>query len=667
MTVLSLLLAAVLAAAPASFDVVPDGPGPQRTEVTAALLAASARGDLADLRLRDRAGREVPYLLVPPPAAAPRREAVARIRPTPVRPRRESGAELDLGAPKDVAGVRLDVPAPASFLRALRVEGSVDGTRWTTLAADASVYVLAPEGAAAGLAQAVRNEEVRFAPARARFLRVVFDDRRAPPLPPLRGAEVVLAAAGAAPQGPRVPLEVARREGEPGVSRFALVLPGPHLPVQAVELDVDAAHLFRAARVEEPRLDAGRLVPHLLGEGRLVRAERDGVSVAALAIPVAAPEARELELAVEDGDGAPLALRAAAAVLAPLPWIYWESLDGAPLTATVGDATLAAPRYDLEALRGALSAPASPRARGLRAAPVQGRAAAPPRAAPAADLRATEAGAPGARIDPAVFRVRRAVAAAEPGLAAVRLDAAALAASPGLADVRLATADGRQVPYLLEERPEPLRVALAPSAPVSGSAAARPGATVRALPLPFGAAPSSRLILETDVRVFSRAVRVYAGGAEDPRLERRPVAEATWAHADPSRPAPALSVVLPAVRAERLLVAVDDGDNAPLPIASAALLLPAVRLRFFHPGAELALLQGADGLAAPRYDLALLGPALRAAPAREVALAAPPPARALDRLTARGGFLVALGAAVIALLALVVRLVRSEASSPHGR
>ncbi|HEX9306416.1 MAG TPA: hypothetical protein VF894_02920, partial [Anaeromyxobacter sp.] len=70
----------------------------------------------------------------------------------------------------------------------------------------------------------------------------------------------------------------------------------------------------------------------------------------------------------------------------------------------------------------------------------------------------------------------------------------------------------------------------------------------------------------------------------------------------------------------------------------------------------LRLLHGASGLSAPRYDLALLAPRLRAAPVREVALGPAPSAR--RRLPgARTVFWIVLGSAVVGLLALVGRLV----------
>src|SRR6185369_10488919 len=96
-----------------------------------------------------------------------------------------------------------------------------------------------------------------------------------------------------------------------------------------------------------------------------------------------------------------------------------------------------------------------------------------------------------------------------------------------------------------------------------------------------------------------------------------------WRHADPELPAPALSMELPTLRVGELSLVIDEGDNAPLPLHDATLLLPAYRLRFFRDGhTPLTLLYGRSDLGMPRYDLALLAPRLLGAPAQDVAASA---------------------------------------------
>jgi len=171
--------------------------------------------------------------------------------------------------------------------------------------------------------------------------------------------------------------------------------------------------------------------------------------------------------------------------------------------------------------------------------------------------------------------------------------------------------------------------------------------------------------------LFERDVRVYAaeGGGPD-RAAPWLLASASWRHADPARAAPPLVVPLPAVGHRRLLVAIEDGDNAPLPLAAARLLLPSWRLRFFHPGPALELLYGAPGMDAPRYDLALLAPRLRTAPARELELGPPPagPAAAErdEATTGRIVFIAVLAAAVVALLLFLARLLRRGDGAPQA-
>lgn len=636
MRLASLLLLAALPALAAETgrEVLPAGRGPQRLELDAAALSASARADLGDLRLADAAGREVPYLLVQP-VTSEGRWLEARLQRTPST-RKESGFEADLGAVRTVERLRVD-GLREPFLKRFRLEGSGDRTRWTVLVPDGTLFSL-PE-------EELRRLSVEFTRGEYRYLRLTWDDRSS--------AVVGLPRAVAAFQPVRspptpapllVPLAVERRAAEPGVSRFALRLPGPRLPIRAVLVEVPGDRVHRPARVTEARLVDGQLAPVQLGKGLLRRVTRDGAPAEALRIGLDQPEELELELTVEDGDNPPLQLAGVRAELAPVPWLYFESPDGGTLTLRAGDPDRPAPRYDLEAARESLA--------GARPAVARLGPAAPPTPAPPAPSIESS----GAAIDPKPFRYARRVAEAPPGLAALALDAAVVGRTRDLADLRLAGPDGRQVPYLLEARDAPLLIELPPAVPAPPAAATR-GQTTWAVTLPEPALPASRLLLSTGSRLFERQVRV---------LEDRPAAEggprllvtAPWRHADPERAAPPLTVQLPAVVSAHLLIRVDDGDNAPLPLAAPKLLLPGWRLRFVHPGPALTLLFGADGVAAPRYDLALLAPRLRAAPAREVALgpAAPAAGPSLWRPSVVAWGALVIG--VVAMLGLLARLIR---------
>ena len=112
-----------------------------------------------------------------------------------------------------------------------------------------------------------------------------------------------------------------------------------------------------------------------------------------------------------------------------------------------------------------------------------------------------------------------------------------------------------------------------------------------------------------------------------------------------------------------LLLIVEEGDNAPLPITAARLLLPSYRLRFFHPGTTaVRVAYGRGDLQPPQYDLALLAPRVMGASAQEVSAAAStaaPPSTS-SAIASPRTFWVVLSGAVLVLLALIVRLIRGQ-------
>ena len=638
--------------------VTPGAPGPNRLPVDGALLAGSeARTGSAllhDLRLFAADGREVPYLLVAPVEKEPA-WVRASLLPIP-ETKSASGFEADLGALRRIDRLRVS-GLSAPFLKRLRLEGSGDRARWTVLVTEGTLFDLPEEGLA--------RTEVAFPEGEHRFLRLVWNDARSGrvPLPPL--VEARLSGTGGRPEPLREPVEFENRESEPGRSRLRLKLAAAGLPIAAIEVGVASGNVLRDARILESRLSGGRLVPFELGASTLRRAEREGAAAAEMTIRLALrPAEAELELVIEDAGNPPLEVTSITALFEGLPWIYFESPDGSPLTARFGADRLPAPRYDLEALRPAVMRGAGPSPSSASWGDRR------PVAAVAGPV-ATSAGAPsGSALDLAGFRVSRPVPQGPAGLTALRLDAAVLAVSPHLSDVRIATADGRQVPYLLETLGEPLVLKLpVPQGAKDPRPRSGPGEAGRLsfhrIELPFERLPSSRLELVSTARVFTRRVGVLRerlGGRPETAGTFAEVAWGAWESADPERKAPALLIELPAGEGRELFVSIDDGDNAPVPLVRASLLLPAHRLRFVRQeGVSLSLVYGQAGLAPPRYDLELLAPRLLGAPAIESTLSpvAPetvePEKKAGPKL-----FWAALVGAVVALLVLVARLLRRD-------
>jgi hypothetical protein len=280
--------------------------------------------------------------------------------------------------------------------------------------------------------------------------------------------------------------------------------------------------------------------------------------------------------------------------------------------------------------------------------------------------------AAGADIDPAAFRFQRSLPEGPAGLVALTLDAAILARSRGpserFADVRIVDAGGKQVPYIIERREEPLTLdldlkAYEPKARELGSATG-PRRSAYSVKLPYANLPSVRLVLETSARVFQR--RVQAGVERPPDRRRRDTwfevkAASTWQHADEATAPPALALAIGSGIEGELVIVVDEGDNRPLPITAARALLPSYRLRFYQPAGPLRVVYGRDDLAAPQYDLALLAPQVMGAHAREIAASPSDPSSGTPaaQLLSPRAFWIGLGCAVLVLLAIIAKLVRS--------
>ena len=628
------LLAAVVLASRFERTITPGAKGPNRLDVDVALLAGAKPRDFGDLRLRDAGGNEVPYLLIEPPAKTPEWKSAA-ILPI-ASTKTTSGFEADLGAPADVDRIEIaGIAAP--FLKRLRVEGSGDRARWTVLADDATIFDLPDEK--------LRNLEVPFEHGESRYLRVTWNDRASARVRSVGSVRARVHDSGAAPPVINVPVAFGARPSERGKSRYRLTLPGPHLPVAAIELQVSNPNVDRAASVFEPRLAGNTVGPVQLGTSTLRRAERDGAVAADTAVPISDPEGPDLDLVVDNGNNPPLSIERIVARLAPQPWIYFESADGAPLTATYGDASLQAPRYDLEASRRGIASMQTAKASWSSAAMVA--------RAPAGVAAMPITGAPLERKN---FRYARTLGAMPRGLTSLVLDAHALAHSAALDDVRLTDTRGNQIPYLVERRESPLSIRLA----VPRREAAGANRSLYRLALPYDSLPAgTQLVIRTDARVFDRGVVLRKPADESHGRDAEVLERTTWRSSDPESDPPPLAFTVSLRGARSLELEIDEGDNAPLPIVSAELLLPSYALRFLSPGTPLTLLYGNPAAPPPRYDLVLLAPRLFGESAHEVMLASSAPAETGGAASPeRKIFWVVIAGAAVVLLLTLTRLLR---------
>lgn len=230
--------------------------------------------------------------------------------------------------------------------------------------------------------------------------------------------------------------------------------------------------------------------------------------------------------------------------------------------------------------------------------------------------------------------------------------------------MRIVDRAGRQVPYLVERRDEPLPIDLTihPDTSPAGDPATPGRRSVYRLALPYAGLPEGRLVLDTSARVFQRQVQVAIERPVDRRSRGRRMdatAATWWTHANQETAPQPLVLSLSRLDADALVMTIDEGDNAVLPVTRARLLLPSYRLRFYRPdAAPLRLVYGRDDLDAPNYDLALLAPQVMGAEAHETA-AAPPDAPSVPGATfiSPRVFWAFLAGSVLVLLALVARLI----------
>ncbi|HEX2452452.1 MAG TPA: DUF3999 family protein [Vicinamibacterales bacterium] len=639
------------------------GRGPQRLAIDTTLLEgakpfriayygdrAFAEGGLADLRLFDAQGSPVPHLLVYPPRQP---TWISGTLLSVAQTKKTSGFEVDLHRADDIDTIRIE-GLPAPFLKRLTLEGSGDRAHWTMLAAEGTLFDLPDDK--------LRQTEMHFTRGAYRYLRVTWDDTNSGRVPLPRAAFARQVAGPAPPPVPSAALTIERRPSEPGRSRYRIRLAASRLPIVALELDVEGTYVFRPAVVSESRLSGSEAIPAQLGNATLIRVVRDGAAAQALRIRIEAPLEPELELLVEDGSNPPLDLKGVSAIFAELPWIYFEAPEG-PVTARFGDRNAQPPRYDLEAARESIDVATLKEASWEPVHPV-----APDAGAPAPAMPET-----GAQIDLTAFRQVREIADKSAGLVALPLDAAVLSHSRGpvtrFADVRVVDRASRQVPYLLERRDEPLSIDVTIAPASKEQTAALPAArgvnrSVYALTLPYPNLPPGSLVVETTARVFQRNVEL--GVLRPPDRQRRDswfdgLAANPWRHADQQTAAQPLTLRVPSVNATELLLIVDEGDNAPLPLGSVRLLLPSYRLRFFHPAdADLRIAYGRDDLAPPQYDLTLLAAQIMGESAREISTGPERSGATTEApLVSPPFFWGFLGVAVVALVALIVRLVKA--------
>lgn len=554
-----------------------------RVNVTPETLNA-ARPDLADVRIADSAGREVPYLIDRP---MPRRESA--LRSQELRTALEATATritLTTGTKSVLKGVTFETPAGVEFIKAVGVEGSHDGATWVQLATDKPIFKMA-SGAA--------NPRVSFSEGVWEFLRLTIDDSRTPAIP-FTGVLLQVAETNA-PAEP-LPLTIKTRDESSGVTRLSVDLGAMNLTVASLGIETTDPLFVRPVTVAVPELANDNISEQTLCTGSVYRVDFNGKVESQVEIPIDRQiHGRELIMLIDNGDSPPLVINAIHGGRRVTNLLFFAREAGRYQLLS-GNSQCAAPRYDLSELDDQLK----------NAGAIEGRAG--PLIANADYKQPDNLGAlplTGAKIDVAAWKFRKPIQLSKPGAQQIELDPDVLVrAALDQRDLRIVV-DGRQLPFLLE-RPSISRSL--PLASASANDLKEPKLSRWSLKLPQPGIPITRVTCAADSALFQREMRLWEEAADD-RGDKFPreLGHATWKKV-PGETAREFAIHLDVVpRSDMLLLETDNGDNPAIKLHDFRGHYPVSRIVFKTASDStqpIWIYYGNPDAASPHYDVALI-------------------------------------------------------------
>ena len=595
-----------------------------------------ARPDLSDLRIIDSNEKEIPFLMDQPMPRSESSVLVKDFRAEIVFA--ETRLLITTGSDSTIAGVVLETPASANFIKAARVEGSNDQKDWRMLTSGVPLFRTG-NGAA--------NLRVAFPEGRWQFLRIVVDDDRTPPVP-WTGARFIVAGSPA-PTEP-VSVTIKSRDENPGMTRLGIDLGAANLRIASIRISTSEPVFTRTVTVAAPELSAQNLQEDILSSAVLYRVDLNG-RVEANELPIDTQIfGRELVLLIDNGDSPPLLVSEVRADRRITHLIFFAATPGA-YSLLSGNSQCETPRYDLSHLGDQLR----------RAGTTQGQVSLPAQTVSyiaAANL--PQNFATGAKIDVASWKFRKPIQIAKPGAQQIELDPDILArAAPDFRDLRVVS-ENAQLPYLIEctsiERTIPFNTETA-------NDPKRPTLSRWQLKLPQAALPLRRVSCASTSALFERTFRFWEE-LTDERGDQysRELAQSTWRRV-PNQPAGQLAASFAAPpKTDTVLMETDNGDNPPIELHDFRGYYPATRIIFASSKSQsIGLYYGNEEANAPRYDAKLIAAQLLRSERTPAALGAQESLkseRVAETLTgsARYIFWGVLGIVVIALLVLISRL-----------
>lgn len=605
-------------------------------ELPTATLHA-ARAQLEDLRVISPSGVETPFVIQWPEIQPER-----LIDPSDFSMKLIDGAtELSIttGTNEPIRAIRLRA-AEARFLKAARVEASPDGSNWQTLVANTVIFREPGD---------IESVVIKLTPTPQSHahLRVVLDDQLSRPVA-FSGAR--LEVGSSVPEEKPLPVKIVKREELKGRSRLTLDLGGKNVFVASVRVMASDAVFSRRATVSTAENGDPNTAKPAVGSATIFRVALADRTNESLDIAVRRSIASDkLTLEIENSDSPPLKIETVEITQYPVRILFHADAAGEWRLIT-GNALVAAPRYDIAALKQQLAGSTASQA--AAGAITTNASYTKPNALPEVDAASTD-------VDLARSRFRKPVTIAAPGVIAITLDPEVLAHSQlSLGDLRLVQ-DGRQVPYLVERTGTSAEPFVEPAVSLKPDPK-RPQITRWTLTMPVDSFPASRLTCESNTPLFERSIT--ASGAikdsfgNDTRLH---LGSAQWTH-KPGDASNAFELRFgPDHLPQSFALETDNGDNPPIEITRVRVHYATVRLiAKITTTSPLHLYYGNDRAKQPQYDLQLVRGDLMAAPKENGAIGAEEKlttSRDQDRTSCTGSpWLWAALAAVIGVLLWVV-------------
>lgn len=609
-----------------------------------------AAPDRQDLRLFDPHHQEVPYLL-----DEPRREEEKWSKGDNFKSEIEDTQTVlrfSLIPGSVVNAVSLAGPV-GPFLKGVQVEAQVSGA-WKTLARNQVLFRETP---------GVENLTIEFPSVRATSFIIKIDDKKSPAVPWTRAAVRLL---GRPAEGAQtVPLRFLGREEGPTETRLRLELPGRNIFIEDLSVESQSPLFQRSVslRVRGVRTDGdfpGQAIKEWpLAAGTFYRVALEGfentkktdLRVGHLV------RAREVVLVIQNNGNPPIPIDTVHATVLPTYLIFRGSAPGTYRLA-LGNPRAAAPIYDLVSLKPELIK-----------GPFQSAGSGPLEPNPTFQTIDILPELPewGASLDVSPWARRSPVSVSKSGFHRVELTPTLLAvADPSGRDLRLIR-EGKQIPFLLDRTP-----VWRSTVPTVKPLKEENGKSRWELLLPQNRMPVGAIECFVKETIFQRKVTVYETKA-DPRgqSQKAILAQTEWGRTANEGTGRRFLFIQGGPMGDRLVIEVDNGDNAPLTLNGFKIHYQTFGIVFkTDPGSPLWLYYGNPQANWPRYDLSVVSQNVLTADREEASLGEEERLRGLPWSTEKRnsahkiGFWFLLGFVAIILLWVLRSLLPTNESKP---